>query len=255
MVRAARVDENGMKKGAWTPEEDEKLRAYIQRYGHWNWRQLPKFAGLSRCGKSCRLRWMNYLRPNVKRGAYTKEEEEIIIELHQQLGNKWSIMAGKLPGRTDNDIKDHWHTNLKKRARRNQSAKTKEETINAAGQAQPARKREQEAEEGAADRLPEPNSEGFFALSPPEASSSEITSPSSDYPPLSELNWALDLEDGISSFGISAQDNDSFWTQPFLPDTSYNVNSVFSPPFFAGEGIYDYGMDFFPQLAEEIPQQ
>ncbi|KAK6919469.1 SANT/Myb domain [Dillenia turbinata] len=116
MVRTP-CERNGVRKGSWTPEEDEKLVKYITRYGHGNWQQLPKFAGLARCGKSCRLRWMNYLNPNVKRGSYTKEEDEIIIKMHQELGTKWSLIAAKLPGRTDSDIKNHWHTTLKKQAK------------------------------------------------------------------------------------------------------------------------------------------
>ncbi|KAI7728361.1 hypothetical protein M8C21_015275 [Ambrosia artemisiifolia] len=88
MVKTPSFDKNGLKKGAWSEDEDNKLRAYIQRYGHWNWRLLPKFAGLSRSGKSCRLRWVNYLRPDIKHGNFTKEEEDLIVELHKKLGNK-----------------------------------------------------------------------------------------------------------------------------------------------------------------------
>ncbi|MCD7446283.1 hypothetical protein HAX54_000093 [Datura stramonium] len=87
MVSIPNYNGNGRKKGTWTLEEDRKLATYITKYGCWNWRQLPKYAGLARCGKSCIFRWMNYLRPNVKRGNYTKEEDDIILNLHAQLGN------------------------------------------------------------------------------------------------------------------------------------------------------------------------
>ncbi|PIN01531.1 hypothetical protein CDL12_25958 [Handroanthus impetiginosus] len=90
-MRTPCIDKNGLKKGAWSEEEDQKLRDYILRYGHWNWRLLPKYAGLKRCGKSCRLRWMNHLRPGIKRGNYTKEEEELIAKLHDEIGNKYAL--------------------------------------------------------------------------------------------------------------------------------------------------------------------
>ncbi|KAL6856077.1 hypothetical protein ACP4OV_018879 [Aristida adscensionis] len=115
MGRAPCCDKSGLKKGPWTPEEDEKLVAYIKKHGQGNWRTLPKNAGLARCGKSCRLRWTNYLRPDIKRGRFSFEEEETIIQLHSILGNKWSAIAARLPGRTDNEIKNYWNTHIRKR--------------------------------------------------------------------------------------------------------------------------------------------
>ncbi|WCJ44256.1 MYB-like transcription factor 4 [Euphorbia peplus] len=102
-------------KGAWTKDEDQRLIDYIRLHGEGCWRSLPKSAGLLRCGKSCRLRWINYLRPDLKRGNFTEEEDELIIKLHSLLGNKWSLIAGRLPGRTDNEIKNYWNTHIKRK--------------------------------------------------------------------------------------------------------------------------------------------
>uniref|UniRef100_A0A1D1YFZ1 Myb-related protein Zm1 n=1 Tax=Anthurium amnicola TaxID=1678845 RepID=A0A1D1YFZ1_9ARAE len=124
--RAPCCEKVGLKKGSWTPAEDMRLMAYIQKYGHGNWRALPKQAGLLRCGKSCRLRWINYLRPDIKRGNFTKEEEDTIIKLHQTLGNKWSKIASRLPGRTDNEIKNVWNTHLKKKLTSRDESPTKD---------------------------------------------------------------------------------------------------------------------------------
>ncbi|KAG5255065.1 MYB transcription factor family protein [Salix suchowensis] len=115
MGKSPCCEKNGVKKGPWTEEEDKKLINYIQKHGHGRWRLLPKNAGLKRCGKSCRLRWTNYLRPDIKRGKLSFEEEETIIQLHSVLGNKWSAIATRLPGRTDNEIKNYWNTHIKKR--------------------------------------------------------------------------------------------------------------------------------------------
>ncbi|KAH9307895.1 hypothetical protein KI387_035806 [Taxus chinensis] len=102
-------------KGAWTKEEDEKLVAHIRAHGEGCWRSLPKAAGLLRCGKSCRLRWVNYLRPDLRRGNFSEEEDELVIKMHALLGNKWSLIAGRLPGRTDNEIKNYWNTHIKRK--------------------------------------------------------------------------------------------------------------------------------------------
>ncbi|XP_015060828.1 myb-related protein 308-like [Solanum pennellii] len=115
MGRKPCCSKEGLNKGAWTPLEDKILMDYIKVHGEGKWRNLPKGAGLKRCGKSCRLRWLNYLRPDIKRGNISPDEEDLIIRLHKLLGNRWSLIAGRLPGRTDNEIKNYWNTNIGRR--------------------------------------------------------------------------------------------------------------------------------------------
>nr|GMC94747.1 protein ODORANT1-like [Ipomoea batatas] len=146
MGRKPCCDKVGLKKGPWTTEEDKKLINFILKNGQCCWRAVPKLAGnhiytlshhsfihvldefkrkrcligagLLRCGKSCRLRWTNYLRPDLKRGLLSDYEEKMVIDLHAQLGNRWSKIASYLPGRTDNEIKNHWNTHIKKKLKK-----------------------------------------------------------------------------------------------------------------------------------------
>ncbi|KAL2321551.1 hypothetical protein Fmac_025930 [Flemingia macrophylla] len=104
-----------MNRGAWTPDEDRKLAQCIQTHGAKRWKAVALKSGLNRCGKSCRLRWLNYLRPNIKRGNISDEEKDLILRLHKLLGNRWSLIAGRLPGRTDNEIKNYWNSHLCKK--------------------------------------------------------------------------------------------------------------------------------------------
>ncbi|KAK6127469.1 hypothetical protein DH2020_038786 [Rehmannia glutinosa] len=109
MGRQPCCDKVGLKKGPWTADEDKKLINFILTNGQ---------CWLLRCGKSCRLRWTNYLRPDVKRGLLSEYEEKMVIDLHAQLGNRWSKIASHLPGRTDNEIKNHWNTHIKKKLKK-----------------------------------------------------------------------------------------------------------------------------------------
>uniref|UniRef100_A0A0D9Y1R7 HTH myb-type domain-containing protein n=1 Tax=Leersia perrieri TaxID=77586 RepID=A0A0D9Y1R7_9ORYZ len=109
-----------VKRGPWTAEEDARLRSYMEQHagggaGAGNWMAVPSKAGLRRCGKSCRLRWLNYLRPGIRHGGFTADEDRLIVALHAAVGSRWSLIAGHLPGRTDNHVKNYWNTRLKKR--------------------------------------------------------------------------------------------------------------------------------------------
>ncbi|EER97608.1 hypothetical protein BDA96_02G408300 [Sorghum bicolor] len=117
MARRTSGPKKKLRRGLWSPEEDDKLINHIAKYGHGCWSSVPKLAGLERCGKSCRLRWINYLRPDLKRGAFSQEEEDLIIHLHSMMGNKWSQIATQLPGRTDNEVKNFWNSYIKKKLR------------------------------------------------------------------------------------------------------------------------------------------
>ncbi|KAL5853606.1 hypothetical protein ACOSQ3_008724 [Xanthoceras sorbifolium] len=108
-----------LNRGAWTALEDKILKDYIENNDAGRWNKIPKQTGLKRSGKSCRLRWMNYLRPDIVRGNISPDEEDLIIRLHKLLGNRWSLIAGRLPGRTDNEIKNYWNTVLSKKVEAN----------------------------------------------------------------------------------------------------------------------------------------
>nr|ASZ70608.1 MYB1 [Oenanthe javanica] len=104
-----------LRKGAWGSDEDDLLRKCIDKYGQGKWHLVPHRAGLNRCRKSCRLRWLNYLRPTIKRGDFGEDEVDLMMRLHSLLGNRWSLIAGRLPGRTANDVKNYWNTNVHKK--------------------------------------------------------------------------------------------------------------------------------------------
>ncbi|KAJ7947702.1 Myb transcription factor [Quillaja saponaria] len=116
------------RKGPWTEQEDFKLVSFVGLFGDRRWDFVAKVSGLkvegdsNRTGKSCRLRWVNYLHPGLKRGKMTPQEERLVLELHSKWGNRWSRIARKLPGRTDNEIKNYWRTHMRKKAHEKKGA-------------------------------------------------------------------------------------------------------------------------------------
>ncbi|AQK53718.1 transcription factor MYB39 [Zea mays] len=211
MGRSPCCEKMGLKRGPWTAEEDRILVAHVERHGHSNWRALPKQAGLLRCGKSCRLRWINYLRPDIKRGNFSREEEDAIIQLHQMLGNRWSTIAARLPGRTDNEIKNVWHTHLKKRLEPKPASQQ-------APKRKPTKKQQPQPE-------PEPVTtlEGPAGAVPPVAperslsTTTSTTTSTADYSPASSLENA---GDSFTSEEDYYQIDDSFWSETLAMTTT-----------------------------------
>ncbi|KAL8137615.1 hypothetical protein V2J09_003616 [Rumex salicifolius] len=116
-VNKEEQEDGEVRRGPWTLDEDNLLIHYTTCHGEGRWNMLAKSAGLKRTGKSCRLRWLNYLKPDIKRGNLTPQEQLLILELHSKWGNRWSKIAQHLPGRTDNEIKNYWRTRVQKQAR------------------------------------------------------------------------------------------------------------------------------------------
>ncbi|XP_022777377.1 transcription factor MYB13-like [Durio zibethinus] len=221
---AKSVEKIALRKGPWSTEEDHKLIAYINRYGIWNWTEMAKPAGLQRSGKSCRLRWLNYLRPGIKRGNFTREEEETIIDLHERLGNRWSVIASRLPGRTDNEIKNYWHTHLSKRLKHNSMPKSEPFQIS---NVETEQKSSSEIDLPPAKAPKAPNSESCGAIQLfPQFSTDSFPSSSSN--PAAKIDEKQTIGSS-ETFG----ELQSILEQPFTAEGSYraeNSGAIYAEP-------------------------
>ena len=116
LERWTKVLDPTLMKGSWTRQEDETIITFVMQHGTKSWTKLAELLP-GRIGKQCRERWINHLDPDINRGPWTLEEDNKIIELHKQYGNKWVKISAMMPHRSDNSIKNRWNSTLSKRAK------------------------------------------------------------------------------------------------------------------------------------------
>ncbi|CAI0385757.1 unnamed protein product [Linum tenue] len=252
MVRAPCCEKMGLKKGPWSGEEDQILVNYIHLHGHGNWRALPKLAGLLRCGKSCRLRWTNYLRPDIKRGNFSLQEEHTILELHNLLGNRWSTIAAKLPGRTDNEIKNVWHTHLKKKAAANHDDSNN--INNHQQQQQPTTKKRRSASKKSKTASVKPDQQTKPPAAAEEAEAKEEYS-SDDVSSLTtgDNGGAQSNDAKPDDFSSTEEMDESFWSEVLSADSSTSTDHDF-PAAELGSGLYDDPLGSFVSSEGDGPK-
>ncbi|KAL0914540.1 hypothetical protein M5K25_014896 [Dendrobium thyrsiflorum] len=247
MGRTPCCDKANVKKGPWSPEEDAKLKSYIEKNGTGgNWIALPQKIGMKRCGKSCRLRWLNYLQPNLKHGGFSEEEDNIICSLYVTIGSRWSFIASHLPGRTDNDIKNHWNTRLKKKLLGKSRKDHQHQTRRIPKQLEPK-------------KLEETND--FYSQNPALPSNPETDSQASIKKLLMKLGGRISSDEGEIPPLINAPDQNNLYgmassaqLSSYNECLSTNLNDIFASNEVKLEGFEDYSLYGMTSttMAEEI---
>ncbi|CDP00641.1 unnamed protein product [Coffea canephora] len=222
-----------LRRGPWTLEEDNLLIHYITCNGEGRWNSLAKCAGLKRTGKSCRLRWLNYLKPDIRRGNLTPQEQLLILELHSKWGNRWSKIARHLPGRTDNEIKNYWRTRVQKQARQlNVDSNSKKflEAIKCFWMPRLLEKMEQSSSLS--------SSSSISSISTPDNHNSASPSLATNKTPLASSSPLAD------SKKCSSDSNNSACNNSIEGDSCYHIFSHYQPPEMSAEAMESPDMNF-----------
>ncbi|CAN7129490.1 unnamed protein product [Brassica rapa subsp. narinosa] len=231
-------EEVGLRRGPWTLEEDTLLTNYILHNGEGRWNLVAKSAGLKRNGKSCRLRWLNYLKPDIRRGNLTPQEQLLILELHSKWGNRWSKIAQYLPGRTDNEIKNYWRTRVQKQARQLNIESNSDKFFDAVRSFWVPRLIEKMEQNSFTNCCPQNNNNK--SLLPPQSYDSTSTQ---TYTDISSQNPGLSNIDGSSS------------SSTFMPDLTtvphfIDPNTIIDGSMCNQEGNYQELGGYIPEMEE-----
>ncbi|XP_009105051.1 transcription factor MYB62 [Brassica rapa] len=231
-------EEVGLRRGPWTLEEDTLLTNYILHNGEGRWNLVAKSAGLKRNGKSCRLRWLNYLKPDIRRGNLTPQEQFLILELHSKWGNRWSKIAQYLPGRTDNEIKNYWRTRVQKQARQLNIESNSDKFFDAVRSFWVPRLIEKMEQNSFTNCCPQNNNNK--SLLPPQSYDSTSTQ---TYTDISSQNPGLSNIDGSSSSSTFMPD---LTTVPYFIDP----NTIIDGSMCNQEGNYQELGGYIPEMEE-----
>ncbi|CAN7053227.1 hypothetical protein IGI04_028178 [Brassica rapa subsp. trilocularis] len=231
-------EEVGLRRGPWTLEEDTLLTNYILHNGEGRWNLVAKSAGLKRNGKSCRLRWLNYLKPDIRRGNLTPQEQLLILELHSKWGNRWSKIAQYLPGRTDNEIKNYWRTRVQKQARQLNIESNSDKFFDAVRSFWVPRLIEKMEQNSFTNCCPQNNNNK--SLLPPQSYDSTSTQ---TYTDISSQNPGLSNIDGSSSSSTFMPD---LTTVPYFIDP----NTIIDGSMCNQEGNYQKLGGYIPEMEE-----